>query len=58
MQVTQDDDPESRGRLAPHELPLVMAAFVATHHRVRRHKLALANVQAAGGDDRRVDLGL
>ena len=28
MQVTEDDDPESRGRLAPHELPYGMGAGV------------------------------
>ena len=28
-QVTQDDDPESLGRLAPHEFPLALAALAA-----------------------------
>eukprot|EP01046_Picozoa_sp_COSAG06_P061401 COSAG06_NODE_13452_length_1255_cov_3.434256_1_plen_27_part_10 len=26
MQITEEDDSESRGRLAPHEVPLAMAA--------------------------------
>ena len=51
MQVTEDDDPESRGRLAPHELPHVMACVLAAQRRVQRCVAALAATRAAGDDD-------
>eukprot|EP01043_Picozoa_sp_COSAG02_P032741 COSAG02_NODE_2202_length_9534_cov_20.277160_4_plen_88_part_00 len=51
MQVTEDDDPESRGRLAPHEVPLVMAALAATHRRLRRCQNAL---DTSGASDQRL----
>jgi hypothetical protein len=34
MQITEDDDSESRGRLAPHEVPLAMAATMVACRRL------------------------
>ena len=48
MQVTEDDDPESRGRLAPHELPYGMGCVFVACRRLSRLRAEQA-VDAATG---------
>ena len=48
MQVTEDDDPESRGRLAPHELPYGMGCVFVACRRLRRVRAEQAVDDASG----------
>eukprot|EP01046_Picozoa_sp_COSAG06_P072374 COSAG06_NODE_21150_length_767_cov_6.482036_1_plen_115_part_10 len=50
MQITEEDDSESRGRLAPHEVPLAMAATMVACRRLHAARGALASVRVEGGD--------
>ena len=50
MQITEDDDSESRGRLAPHEVPLAMAATMVACRRLHAARGALAAAAGEGGD--------
>jgi hypothetical protein len=50
MQITEDDDSESRGRLAPHEVPLAMAATMVACRRLHATRGALAAAAGEGGD--------
>ena len=51
MEITEHDDVESRGRLAPHEVPLAMASVLCACRAVRRRTRELT---AAGGGVQRL----